>query len=159
MGVPSRPFAGAARGRGDRGAVEPAGGVAALVNDGTPAGGPLEGYGDLLGQLKAEIRSARTRAVQAANSELIGLYWRMGRLILLRREDEGWGTRVVQRLSLDLRAEFPEARGFGPGNLDYMRRMAAAWPEEVSLRLVGRLGWGHVQTLLDKLDTAQLRDW
>ena len=104
----------------------------------------MEGYGDLLGQLKTDIRSARTRAVQAANGELIGLYWRMGRLILLRREDEGWGTRVVQRLSSDLRGEFPEARGFGPGNLDYMRRMAAAWPEEVSLRLVGRLGWGHV---------------
>ena len=130
-----------------------------MVNDRTPAGGPLEGYGDLLGQLKVEIRSARTRAVQAANSELIGLYWRMGRLILLRREDEGWGTRVVQRLSSDLRAEFPEARGFGPGTLDYMRRMASAWPEEVSLRLIGRLGWGHVQTLLDKLDTAELRDW
>ena len=43
-----------------------------------------------------------------------------------------------------------------------MRRMATAWPDEVSLRLVGRLGWGHVQTLLDKLDkldTAGARDW
>jgi len=116
-------------------------------------------YGVLLEQLKAEVRTARVRAVQAANTEMIAMYWRMGRLILARREAEGWGTRVIQRLSADLRQEFPGSRGFGPGNLDYMRRMAAAWPEESSLRVVGRLGWGHVQTLLDRLDDPALRNW
>ena len=130
-----------------------------MTASGVAAGEELEGYAALLEQLKAEVRSARTRAVQAVNNELLSLYWRMGRLIVTRRQAEGWGSRVIARLSADLHAEFPQARGFSAGNLDYMRRMATAWPDEVSLRLVGRLGWGHVQTLLDKLDTAAARDW
>lgn len=50
--------------------------------------------------------------------------------------------------------------GLSPGNLNYMRRFAAAWPDRDScLRVVGKMPWGHNQTLLDKLDDAELRAW
>jgi predicted nuclease of restriction endonuclease-like (RecB) superfamily len=93
------------------------------------------------------------------NSEIIELYWRLGRLILDRQAAEGPRTRVVQRLSSDLRAEFSGMRGLSPGNLDYMRRLAAAWPDESSLQVVGKIPWGHNQTLLDKVGEAELREW
>jgi len=65
-------------------------------------------YAELLERLKREIGSARTRAALAVNEELIGLYWKLGREILARQEQEGWGTRVAKRrwcISLDMTYE------------------------------------------------------
>ena len=57
------------------------------------------GYGATLAAAKAAIQAARSRAVLAANSELIGLYWELGRLILDRQAADGWGTKVIERFS------------------------------------------------------------
>lgn len=48
------------------------------------------------------------------NSELVVLYWRLGRDILARQKKEGWGAHVIDRLGADLRAAFPEMQGFSP---------------------------------------------
>ncbi len=116
------------------------------------------GYGPLLDEVKREMAGARTRAVRAVNTELISMYWRIGKLILDRQADEGWGTRVIDRLATDLRAAFPGARGFSRRNLHYMRTLAAAWPEIVP-QPVAQLPWGHVRVLLDRLDDAEGREW
>ena len=113
------------------------------------------GYPELLEDLKRTVASARWRAQRAVNTELLGLYWRLGHAILSRQQAEGWGTRVIDRLSADLRAAFPEMRGLSRSNLFYMRSLAAAWPEDAIVQqAVGRLPWGHVTVLLDKLATA-----
>ncbi len=118
------------------------------------------GYGDLLEQVKVEVRTARLRATRAANTELVGLYWRLGRLILDRQSEDGWGSKVIERLAADLRAEFPGMKGLSRSNLFYMRSFAAAWePEAIVQQAVGRLPWGHVTVLLDKLDGSVARDW
>lgn len=117
-------------------------------------------YAEVLGAAKAAVQAARTRVALAANSELILLYWKLGRLIVGRMKAEGWGTKVIDRLSADLRHEFPEMSGLSPRNLKYMRAMAAAWSDEaIVLRVVAQLPWGHVQDLLNKLDDQGLRDW
>jgi predicted nuclease of restriction endonuclease-like (RecB) superfamily len=101
-------------------------------------------YPELLERLEAEISSARTRAALAVNEELIGLYWRLGREILERQEQEGWGTRVTTRLSADLREAFPEMRGLSVRNLVYMRQFAASWPDsQIAPQPVAQLPWGH----------------
>ena len=65
----------------------------------------------------------------AANSAMIILYWDIGRLILEHQEREGWGARVIDRLSGDLREAYPDMSGLSPRNLKYMRTFAAAWPD------------------------------
>jgi predicted nuclease of restriction endonuclease-like (RecB) superfamily len=67
-----------------------------------------DGYVTVIRDAKSAIQAARTRAVLAANSQLIELYWTLGQLILGRQQAEGWGTNVIERLSNDLRAEFRE---------------------------------------------------
>ena len=67
------------------------------------------GYVAWLADLKARIREARLRTALAVNSELIMLYWQIGREILERQARDGWGAKVVDRLAVDLRAEFPES--------------------------------------------------
>jgi len=119
-----------------------------------------DSYAALLAQAKTAVRDAQVRAHLAVNRELIGLYWQLGRLILTRQQAEGWGSRVVERLSADLRAEFPDMKGLSRRNLLYMRAFAAAWPEaEIVQQPVAQLPWGHVTVLLDKLDDAELRGW
>ena len=117
-----------------------------------------DGYPQLLARLEREIGAARTRAALAVNEELIGLYWRIGSEILERQQQEGWGGRVIERLATDLRAEFPEMKGFSYTNLKYMRQFAACWPDgEIGPQAVGQLPWGHVRCLLDKLDDPAAR--
>ncbi|MHA7134329.1 PDDEXK nuclease domain-containing protein [Oerskovia turbata] len=120
-----------------------------------------DGYGELLSRLKERVRVSRVRAARAANTELLRLYWSIGRDILDRQEAAGWGTKVVDRLAADLRAEFPDQRGWSRTNLMYMRRVAEVWPSEQSFvqQAVGQLPWGHVTVLLDRLSETALRDW
>lgn len=121
----------------------------------TPAG-----YPTWLAEVKTRIREARLRASLAVNAELIWLYWRIGRDILERQERDGWGARVVDRLAVDLRAEFPGMRGFSRANLLYMRAFAEAWPDlEIVQRVVGRLPWGQNIELLTKLKEPGARLW
>lgn len=117
-------------------------------------------YATMLAAAKRAIQTARTRAVLAATAELIGLYWDLGRLILDRQDAEGWGAKVIDRLSTDLRGEFPEMRGLSPRNLRYMRVFAMAWPERpIVQQLAAQLPWGHHLVLLDRLDDRTLREW
>jgi predicted nuclease of restriction endonuclease-like (RecB) superfamily len=88
-----------------------------------------DSYADVLAEIKQRIQAERLRVVMAANSAMVMLYWEIGRLILERQEREGWGARVIDRLSEDLREAFPDMRGLSPRNLKYMRVFAAAWPE------------------------------
>ncbi|WP_291523559.1 PDDEXK nuclease domain-containing protein [Acidithiobacillus sp.] len=121
---------------------------------------PPEGYADWLADLKARIHSAQQRATLAVNRELVLLYWQIGRDILLRQAEQGWGAKVIERLAHDLRAAFPDMKGFSPRNLKYMRAFAEAWPEaDFVQQAAAQLPWFHLCTLLDKLKTREERDW
>lgn len=118
------------------------------------------GYGALLADLKSRVRSAQVKAALAVNSELVHLYWQIGRSIEGAQHAQGWGAKVVDRLSADLQKEFPEMTGFSPRNLRYMRDFAAAWPDRPILqRVVAKLPWGHNIDLLTKLGNEEDRDW
>ena len=117
-------------------------------------------YPEFLAELKTRIAAARTRAALAVNSELIKLYWEIGRDILDRERREGWGAKVIDRLATDLRRGFPEMKGLSRSNLHYMRQLAAAWPDDEAVpQPVGQLPWGHIRCLLDKLDDPSPRLW
>lgn len=121
---------------------------------------PPEGYADWLADLKARIHGAQQRAALAVNRELVLLYWQIGRDILARQAEQGWGAKVIERLSQDLRAAFPEMKGFSPRNLKYMRAFAEAWPdEEFVQQAAAQLPWGHNLVLLDRLKTPEERRW
>ena len=119
---------------------------------------PPEGYAAWLGDLKGRIRAARLRTALHVNTELVTLYWQIGRDILERQSTKGWGGRVVEQLARDLRAEFPDSRGFSRANLLYMRAFADAWPDQqIVQQVVGRLPWGQNIELLGVKDpTARL---
>lgn len=104
-----------------------------------------DGYAEWLTDLKNRIHKAQQRATLAVNQELIVLYWQIGRDILTRQAEQGWGAKVIERLSHDLRSAFPEMKGFSRSNLKYMRVFAEAWPEfEIGQQPVGQMGTGGI---------------
>lgn len=64
------------------------------------------GYPELLQELKSRIQNAQVRAAFAVSRELVLLYWSIGRNMLARQVSEGWGAKVIDRLSHDLQLEF-----------------------------------------------------
>jgi predicted nuclease of restriction endonuclease-like (RecB) superfamily len=119
-----------------------------------------DGYTEWLVDLKSRIHSAQQRAALAVNRELVLLYWQIGRDILARQAEQGWGAKVIERLAHDLRTAFPEMRGFSPRNLKYMRAFAEAWPDpEFVQQAVAQIPWGHNLVLLDRLSTETERSW
>ena len=86
-----------------------------------------EWYPDLLASVVERVSAGRRRAVLAANQELVATYWAIGQELLQREAMEGWGAKVVLRLSEDIRERIPGARGFSPRNLRYMKSFADAW--------------------------------
>lgn len=91
------------------------------------------GYGELLEDLKARIRTAQVRASLSANAELIRLYWDIGRQIVQRQEREGWGAGIIERLAADLQAEFPGIGGFSKVNIWRMRAFYLAYSHDVTI--------------------------
>lgn len=117
-------------------------------------------YANLLSELKQRISEERLRVVLAANAAMILLYWDIGRIILERQDLEGWGAKVIDRLSADLRRAFPDMQGLSPRNLKYMRAFAAAWPNrEIVQEVLAQITWYHNIALLDKLKNAETRLW
>lgn len=119
---------------------------------------PPEGYHQWLAELKGRIQSAQQRAALAVNTELIHLYWQIGRDILERQAAQGWGSKVIERLSHDLRIAFPDMKGFSRANLMYMRAFAEAWDENAIVQQpVGQLPWSHNIVLFTKLKNIERR--
>ncbi len=146
---------------------------------------PLD-YQEYLAQLKERIRSAQVKAALAVNRELVLLYWGIGRDILQRQAQQGWGTKVISQLAKDLKQEFPEMKGFSRTNLLYMRSFAGAYPDELIVQqpvaqitdelivqqaagqitgeqvvqeVLSRIPWFHNCVLLDKVKDATERLW
>ena len=101
-------------------------------------------YQDLLARLKSQIETAQVRAAVSVNQELVLLYWGIGKEILSRQREDGWGTRVIDRLAKDLRSEFPDMQGLSARNLGYMKAFAEAWPGGAILQVpLAKITWYH----------------
>lgn len=126
--------------------------------------------------LKEKIRLAKQKAIFAVNKELIQIYWEIGDTILKQQAEQGWGAKVIDKLSADLKIEFPEMKGFSVRNIKYMRAFAAAYPQFMQQpaaqsqsndiqsliivqQLAAQLPWSHHQVLLDKLKTTGEREF
>ena len=125
-----------------------------------PASDAPPDYAAWLAALKARIRQERLRVVLASNAVMVLLYWDIGRSILDKQADQGWGSRVIDRLAADLREAFPEMKGFSPRNLKYMRAFAAAWPDlAIVQQLAAQIPWFHNCVLLDRVPDPTVRNW
>lgn len=117
-------------------------------------------YAQWLADLKRRITGARQRVVLAANAQQIQLYHELGRDILMRQAQEGWGAKVIDRLSADLRSAFPDMKGLSSRNLKYMKHFAELCPDgQIGQQSAAQLPWFHIVTLLTQVHDAEERSW
>jgi len=118
------------------------------------------GYASFFAGLKERIARERVKAVLSANSAMVLMYWDIGQSILERQHKEGWGAKVIDRLSHDLKKAFPDMTGFSPRNLKYMRTFADAWPDRAIVQeVLAQITWYHNLALLEKADDSKIRLW
>jgi predicted nuclease of restriction endonuclease-like (RecB) superfamily len=119
-----------------------------------------EGYPELLENLKSRIQTSRVRAALSVNRELVNLYWQIGKTIVERQREEGWGKSVIERLAADIRKAFPGIMGFSPRNVWNMRRLYIEYEENEKLQqLVAEIPWGHNLVLINKLGSEKEREF
>ena len=108
-------------------------------------------YTQLLAEVKERIRSAQVAALRAVNTELVGLYWDLGRMIVERQIGETWGKSVVEKLSADLRRELPAVGGFSASNLWRMKAFFELYRQHEKLApLVREIAWAHNLVIMGK---------
>lgn len=101
-----------------------------------------EDYSSFFIPLKERVQKERLKAVLSANTAQILLYWDMGHDILSKQNNAGWGAKIIDKLSADLKNAFPEMKGFSARNLKYMRKFAEAWPDrQIVQRVAAQIPW------------------
>ena len=117
-------------------------------------------YQEYITSLKKEVVQCRMKAVLSVNKELILLYWKIGKKILEMQEKEGWGAKIVQQISKDLKSAFPDMTGLSERNLVYMQTFAKAYPDfEFTQQVAAQIPWMHNCILLDKIHSQERRLW
>lgn len=130
-------------------------------------------YAEFMIQLKTKVRSAQLKAAASVNSEMILLYWEIGKDIVEKQAKDGWGANVIEKCSRDLQNEFPGISGFSSRNMWRMRAFYNAYKDipKVLPQAVAELDerglpiclkcipWGHNAILLEKLELIQERLW
>lgn len=114
-------------------------------------------YKLILENIKREVLKSQYRAMQAVNTELIYMYWNIGKII---SENIIWGNKFVDSLSTDLKMEFPSVQGFSVRNLRNMRKFYDEYPNlEILQTLSAKLTWSHNILLIDKVKDKNIRKW
>lgn len=122
--------------------------------------GPGKSYPEFVDALIETIRKQRVSTTLRANVSLIVMYWQIGDAILKKQKSEGWGAKVIDRISHDVRHVFPDMKGFSPRNIKYMRLFAAEWPDlELVQRTVALIPWRTNILILEKLKSPEDRLW
>jgi predicted nuclease of restriction endonuclease-like (RecB) superfamily len=117
-------------------------------------------YARLLASVKERVRSAQYAALKAVNTELVGLYWDIGRMIVERQAGETWGKAIVQQLATDLQREFSGIGGFSASNLWRMKAFFESYQEIEKLApLVREIGWSHNIVILERCSDRLEREF
>lgn len=105
-----------------------------------------------LNKLKNKIISSQQDAIISVNKELLMFYWEIGNLILDKRKEQGWEENIINSLSNDLKAAFPEVQGFSEKNMRYMCKFAEEYRNKKFIEEVAaQISWSHNLILMDKI--------
>jgi predicted nuclease of restriction endonuclease-like (RecB) superfamily len=108
-------------------------------------------YQDFVKEIKEKIYESQYKALKAVNVELITLNWDIGKSIVMKQNEFGWGKAVVENLSNDLQKEFVGMQGFSSQNLWRMRKFYLTYKDNKKLApLVREIGWSHNLLIFEK---------
>lgn len=122
-------------------------------------------YRKFLAGLKQRVRSAQLKAALSVNSELIKLYWDIGKEIAKRQEKEGWGSNIIDKIGKDLQNAFPGIEGFSRSNVFRMKALFLSYEKvaqaarQFEAMPIFNIPWGHNIILIEKIKEDKERLW
>jgi predicted nuclease of restriction endonuclease-like (RecB) superfamily len=125
----------------------------------------LADYAETLADIKRQIEEARIKAITSASTVMVRLYWSVGKKIVEKQENSGWGANVIEKLAKDIQSAFPAFKGFSRANLFHMRSFYLAYGKSLDpTRQIDSLPffslpWWHNVILLMKLKDNEQRLW
>ena len=112
-----------------------------------------------LKDIKTYIRTQQIKAAVKVNTELLKVYWRLGHDIAELKPESEWGKGFYDKISRDLKMEFPDTKGFSVTNLKYCRRFYLLYNQSDTIRQqfidelespIFSIPWGHHTEIIAK---------
>jgi len=121
----------------------------------------LNKYNDILRQIVTEIKSTRVVVARRVNSEMMQMYWNIGKRLAMEGLEKGYGSNVVKRLAADLQLEFPETTGFSARNLWDMKKFYEFYKDvdEKLRQLVALLPWKHNLHIMSHVNSIDSEEY
>lgn len=117
-------------------------------------------YKELISGIKFQIKNSRQKALLAVNEQLLILYWNIGNIILEYQDKSGWGAKIIDNISNEIKLEFPDLKGFSQRNLKYMRKFSDEYKDiKFVQEVLAQIPWYHNITLLEKVKDKDKRVW
>ncbi len=109
-------------------------------------------YYEWIEKIKSKVHSTRSRIALSANSELLLLYWEIGKEIVEKQKKSGWGSKIIEKLAVDLKHEFPDIKGFSKRNIYAMRQWYLLYSQksEILPQVVAQIPWGQNRLIISK---------
>lgn len=104
-----------------------------IQNKGNRLTDSFRSYATLLRQIKQRVLLAQQRSIYAANEEMLRMYWDIGSMLQQSQQADGWGKKTLQRLSVDLKNDYPEIKGFTVRNMQYMTQFFNEYNQELTM--------------------------
>ena len=109
----------------------------------------------IIGNIKEEILNAQIKTMQQVNSNLIMLYFRLGKIV---SENKKYGNNFTKQVSIELKLTFPNMKGFSERNIRSMRLFYEEYADDENWQqLVAKLPWGHNLLLIEKIKDKNVR--
>jgi len=119
-----------------------------------------EPYQAFLSDIKEKIHKAQYEAMKQVNKTLLELYWEIGKSIVEKQKEYGWGKSIVETLSKDLQNEFVGVQGYAVRNLWYMRNFYEQYKDNTKLQpLVAEISWSHNLVIMEKCKDDLAREF
>ena len=115
----------------------------------------ISDYKEWIDRLKSKIKSAQVRVALSVNSQLLELYWVLGKELSEKSTRSSWGSGMIEKISNDLIREFPEMKGFSRRNLYAIKQWFEFYHTEFEFvpQVAAQIPWGHNRLIISKVKT------
>jgi predicted nuclease of restriction endonuclease-like (RecB) superfamily len=115
-------------------------------------------YNRWLQDFKKRISEMQVRAALSINQVLLELYWELGKNIIEKQNNAIWGNNIIEKLSIDLKHEFPEIKGFSRRNLYAIRQWYLFYSDKFEFvpQAVAQIPWGHNRLIISKIKDIEI---
>lgn len=103
--------------------------------------------------LKAKVHSARQKIAFSLNSQVLELYWDIGKEICIKQQNSNWGSNVIDQIATEFKIEFPDMKGFSRRNLYAIRQWFLFYFQRYEFvpHTVAQIPWGHNRLIISKI--------